>query len=102
MDRTVKIPAYTGEVKPGTPQDNLTKEQKLALELAAKNTQIEEEKNKSLELHKTIERLRESLTQEQAKVAELTRNSALQESRIQELREALSKISAISSQTKSV
>ena len=102
MDRTVKIQAYTGESKQGVPQDNLTKEQALALELAAKSTQLEEEKKKSLELHKTIERLRESLAHEQARTAELARNNALQESRVQELRETLSKISAIAGKAESV
>jgi hypothetical protein len=102
MDRTVKIPAYTGENKQGVPQDNLTKEQKLALELNAKTTQLEEEKNKALEHQRTIERLRESLMHEQAKAAELARNSALQENRIQELLDALGKIAAIASQSKSV
>lgn len=102
MDRTVKIPAYTGEIKQGVPQDNLTKEQKLALDLAAKTNQLEEEKNKALEQQKTIERLRESLMHEQAKAAELARNSALQESRLQELQDALGRISAIVSETKSV
>ncbi len=102
MDRTVKIPAYTGEAKQGAPQDNLTKEQKLALELATKSSQLEEEKSKSLEQLKTIESLRESLTQEQAKAAELSRNAALMQSRIEELQEALGKISEIAAMGKNI
>ncbi len=102
MDRTVKIPAYTGEAKQGVPQDNLTKEQKLALELASKNTQLEEEKNKSLEQLKTIERLRETLSQEQAKATELSKNIALMQSRIEELQEALGKISVIAATGKTI
>ncbi len=97
MDRTVKIPAYTGETKPGVPQDNLTKEQKLALELATKSTQLEEERSKSLEQLKTIESLRESLLNEQAKATDLSRNTALLQARIEELQDALGKISEIAS-----
>ncbi len=102
MDRTVKIPAYTGEVKQGVPQDNLTKEQSLTLELATKNTQLEEEKSKSLEQLKTIERLRETLAQEQSKTAELTRNLSLLQSRVEELQDALGKISEIAVKGKAI
>ncbi len=102
MDRTVKIPAYTGEVKQGIPQDNLTKEQNLALELAAKNTQLEEEKSKSIEQLKTIEHLRESLMQEQNKTAELSRNVALLQARIDELQDALGKISEIAAKSRAI
>lgn len=99
MDRTVKIPAYSGE-KQGVPQDNLTKEQSLALELATKNTQLEEEKSKSLEQLKAIERLRENLVQEQSKTAELTRNISLLQARVEELQDALGKISEIATKGK--
>ncbi len=102
MDRTVKIPAYSGEVKQGVPQDNLTKEQSLTLELASKNTQLEEERSKSLEQVKTIERLRESVVQEQSKTAELTRNVSLLQARIEELQDALRKISEIAAKGKTI
>ncbi len=102
MDRTVKIPAYSGEAKQGVPQDNLTKEQSLTLELAAKNTQLEEEKNKSLEQTKTIERLRESLMQEQSRAAELSRNASMLQARIEELQDAIGKISEIAAKGKSL
>jgi DNA-directed RNA polymerase subunit F len=102
MDRTVKIPAYSGEAKQGTPQDNLTKEQKLALELATKNTQLEEEKSKALEQLKTIEHLRESLAQEQAKSTENARNVVLLQSRVEELQDAIGKISEIVSKSNSI
>lgn len=102
MDRTVKIPAYTGEVKQATPQNNLTKEQSLALELAAKNAQLEEEKSKLLDQLKTIEHLRENLAHEQAKATELSRNNALLQSRLEEMQDALGKISAIVSKSNSI
>jgi len=76
-----------------------------ANELARKNAQREEEKRKSLDLMKTIEQLRESLRQEQAKTAGMAdkmaaqdakaRESAVLEAKIKELTEALSKIAAI-------
>lgn len=102
MDRTVKIPAYSGEAKQGVPEDNLTKEQKLALELAAKNSQLEEEKSKSLEQLKTIERLRENLMQEQVKATELSRNAALMQARIEELQDALGKISELAAKSRTI
>lgn len=76
-----------------------------ANELARKNAQREEEKKKSLELMKTIEQLRESLKQEQAKTAGMAdrmtaqeakaRESAMLEAKVRELTEALSRIAAI-------
>ena len=76
-----------------------------ANELVRKNTQLEEEKKKSLELIKTVEQLRDSLKQEQAKTLELSRNLAEQETRtkesaaleakVNELTGALGKIAAI-------
>lgn len=95
MDRTVKIPAYSGAQPQGAAQDNLTKEQKMALELATKNTQLEEEKNKSLEQLKTIEQLRESLKQEQLKSLGLVKKAADLESKVDDLLEVLTKISAM-------
>lgn len=74
-------------------------------ELARKSAELEEEKQKSLEQTKTIEQLRESLKQEQArtegmadKLAEMdaaTRERAALESRVRELTGALGKIAAI-------
>jgi molybdopterin converting factor small subunit len=72
------------------------------LELAAKNTQLEEEKSKSLEQFKTIEHLRENLVQEQSNAAELTRNVALLKARIEELQDALGKISEIAVKGKTI
>lgn len=100
MDRTVKIPAYTGEVKPSAAQDNLTKEQKLALELATRNAQLEEEKNKALEHVKTIEQLRESLDQEQIKAAATAAKVSQLENKLAEMSAVLDKIASIASSRK--
>jgi len=56
-----------------------------ANEFARKNAQIEEEKKKSLEHLKTIEQLKESLKQEQAKTAEMAKKMAALEAKIKEL-----------------
>jgi len=76
-----------------------------ANELARKSAQREEEKKKSLDLMKTIEQLRESLRQEQAKTAGMADKTAEQETKagasavleakVKELTAALSKIAAI-------
>jgi len=89
--------AYSGEGHQDIAKDNLTKEQKLALELAAKNTQLEEEKKKSLEQQKTIEHQRQIILQEQAKTEELEKNTAFLEARVKELYDALDKIAKIAS-----
>ncbi len=100
MDRTLKMRAFAGKAKEDGAQDNLTKEQKLALELAAKNTQLEEEKSKSLEQAKTIEHLRGALIDEQSRRTELTKNAALLEARVKELSDALDSIAKIATQRK--
>lgn len=97
MDRTVKIPAFSGDVKQGVAQDNLTREQKLALELAAKNAQLEEEKAKSQDQVKVIDHLRENLKQEQAKSAALAKKIADLEIKVNELSDVLDKIADIAS-----
>lgn len=66
-----------------------------ANDLAMKNAQIEEEKNKSLEHLKTIGQLRESLKQEQAKAAEMAGNKAALEARIKELSGLEDKVKAV-------
>ncbi len=63
------------------------------IQLARKNAQLEEEKNKSLEYLQTIELLRESIKQDQAKAA--TTKSAELEAKVKDLSGALSKIAAI-------
>lgn len=102
MDRTLKMRAYSGDVKQEAAKDNLTREQALTLELATKSAQLEDEKKKSLEQLKTIEQLRQALTQEQARTAESTKNTAFLESRIKELYDALDQISRIASLKKAV
>ncbi|MDD5300474.1 MAG: hypothetical protein PHD65_08270 [Gallionella sp.] len=66
-----------------------------ANDLAMKNAQIEEEKKKSLEHLKTIEQLRESLKQEQAKTAEMVKKTAGLEAKINELSGLEDKVKAV-------
>lgn len=71
-DKTLKIRAFPAEPAVAKPKpDNLGREQELTLELSKKNAQVEEEKKKALDALKIIERMRETLKQEQAKSAEL-------------------------------
>lgn len=117
MDKTVKTHAFPDGAKGVVPQNNLTPEQERVLELAKKNALIAEEKGKMIEHQNTIEQLRESLKQEQAKAAEMAkkmaaleakaqspseleaqvRKSAELEAKVKELTEALGKISGIAS-----
>lgn len=81
-----------------------------ANELAKKNAQIEEARNKSLEHLKTIEQLKASLAQEQEKIAGMAGNAAeleakstalaLAEAKVRELTDALGKISSIAAVVK--
>lgn len=87
MDKTVKTSAFSGNAQGAAPQSNLTQAQETSLELAKKNAQLEEEKKKSLEHLKTIEQLRHSLKQEQAKTAEMAMKTAGLEAKIKELTE---------------
>lgn len=69
-------------------------------ELARIKTQLEEEKRKSLEQFKTIEQLKESLQQAQAKAAAVTGNTAELETKVKGLTEALANISSIAESVK--
>jgi hypothetical protein len=73
MEKTVKIRAYPDDAKSNAPQGNLSEDQNKSLELARKNAQLEE---KSLDQLRIIEQLRESLKQEQLKLAELAKKTA--------------------------
>ena len=73
---TIKVRAYSDNGNNVAPRNNLTEEQNNALERVKKNLQLEAENKKSLEHLKTIEHLRESLKQEQAKTAELAKKIA--------------------------
>lgn len=84
MDKTVKIRAYSDDAKSDTPRGNLTEDQNITLELAKKNFRLEEELKSSREHLTTIEQLRESLKQEQAKSAEMAKKSAELEAKIRE------------------
>ena len=61
-------------------------------QFAKKNAQLEEEKRKSLEHIQTIEQLRESLKQEQAKTADMVKMTAELEARTKELAELEAKV----------
>ncbi len=83
MDKTVKLRAYT------EPTSGQTAVAQLDMELAARDEQLKEERQKSLDQLKTIGQLRESLKQEQAKTAALSK-------RVDELEAGLQQISASS------
>ena len=86
MDKTVKISVYSPPTKVGAPQDKPAMDRFAALELEQKQAQLDEERNKSLELLRNLVQLRESLKQEQARSAEqeakLNKLAALEESQI--------------------
>lgn len=82
---TINVRAYSGKADDIVPQNNLTGDQNNALELVKKTAQLEEEKRKSLEHLKTIEQLRESLKQEQAKTTEMAKKMAVLEAKVKEL-----------------
>ena len=64
-------------------------------QLARKDAQLEEEKKKSLEYMQTIDQLRESIKQDQAKKIELANKAAVLEAKVKELSVVLSKISSL-------
>jgi methyl-accepting chemotaxis protein len=82
---TIKIPAYPGKAGREAAQSNLTEEQDNALELVKRTALLQEEKNRSLELQKTIEQLRESLKLEQARADDIAEKAIKLEARVQEL-----------------
>lgn len=73
MDKTVKIRAFPDDAKGNVLQGNPKEDQGKVLELARKNAQLEE---KTLDQLRIIEQLKESLRQEQAKVAELSKKTS--------------------------
>ena len=88
MDKTVKISAYSPPSKTVAPQEKPAMDRFAALELEQKQAQLEEERNKSLELLKNVVQLRESLKQEQAKSLE-------QEAKLVQLETKLNKLAAL-------
>jgi uncharacterized protein (DUF3084 family) len=84
-ETTVKIPAYSGKAERIVPQNTLTEAQNVALELVNKSRQLEDEKKKAAEYLKTIERLTESLKQEQAKAVEIARKLGELEARAKDI-----------------
>lgn len=86
MDKTVKIRAFAESDKGSAPP---AKQSGRDLELVAREQQLEEERNKSLEQLKTIVQLREALKQEQAKAAETGK-------RVSELEAGLKQLTAAS------
>lgn len=82
---TINVRAYSGKAEGIVPQNNLTEDQNNTLELVKKTALLEEEKRKSLEHLKTIEQLRESLKQEQAKTTVMAKKMVALEARTKEL-----------------
>jgi predicted RNase H-like nuclease (RuvC/YqgF family) len=85
MDKTVKISAYGAPAKAVGPQETPVLDRIAALELEQKQAQLEEERNKSLELLRNVVQLRESLKQEQTKTAELSAKVEQLEDKLKEL-----------------
>lgn len=92
MDKTVKTSVFSGNAKSAASQSNLTEAQEKALELMKKNAQLEAMNSMLLEHLKTIEQLRESFKQEQAKTAEMAMNTAGLEAKVKELAEIEAKV----------
>lgn len=66
-------------------------------QLARKDAQLEEERKNSLEYMRTVDQLRESTKQDQAKKIELANKVAVLETKVKELSVVLSKISSLAS-----
>ncbi len=97
-DKTVKTTAFPGSATSGAVSSNLTEAQEKALDLVKKGAQLEEMKVVVQGHLNTIEQLRESLKQEQAKIAvleEKIKGQAALEAKIKELSDVLGKISGI-------
>lgn len=116
LDKTMKLRAFSPAAKREAAQEIPAKDIGLALELEKKTAQLEEERKKVIDALNIVERVRESLRQEQAKTADLmARLNAIEskgtvvearitvaeakaaeaEVKIKELTEALQKISMI-------
>lgn len=80
MEKTVKLRAYSDDIK--NPAAPINPADEASLELAMKDAQIEEERSRSLEHLKTIVQLRESLKQEQGRTAEVTKKVAELEAKV--------------------
>lgn len=85
MDKTIKIRALSDDANSNALQSNLTEDQDKMLELVKKNTLLEEENKKSIEYLRTIEQLKESLKQEQAKSAEMAAKTSKLEAKVNDL-----------------
>ena len=102
-DKTVKTSAFPGSATSSAISSNLTEAQEKALDLVKKGAQLEEMKIVVQGHLNTIEQLRESLKQEQAKVAALEekiKGQVVLEAKIKELSEVLGKISGIAASGK--
>jgi hypothetical protein len=69
-------------------------------QLIKKNTQLEDEKKKSLEYAKLIDQLRESIKVDQEQSAEMAKRTAKLEAKIEELNGALGKIASMATASK--
>ncbi len=95
MDRTMKLRAFSPEMRVEVAPEISAKERGLALDLEKKTAQLEEERKKGLECLGFVEKLRDILRHEQAKSAALQAQLAAAEARTRELTEVIDKISSI-------
>lgn len=84
LDKTLKLHAYTDAAQSDVVQDNRAGETNKSSELAKKDALLEEEKNKSLELLKTIVQLRESLKEDQVKTSGIIKKASELEAQAKE------------------
>ncbi len=84
QDKTLKLRAYSEPAKSEAVQGAPAKDQEVAQKLQQVTAQLEDEKDKSLELLKTIVQLRESLKQEQVKTSDIVRKAAELEAKAKE------------------
>lgn len=82
---TIKIRAYTNGAEGDDVQSNLSEEQNNALELSKRTAQLQEEKNRSVELLRAIELLQGSIKQEQARTAEMAKTVEALEIQLKDL-----------------
>ena len=92
---TIKLRINPEKIKGNMPESNLTEDQNNALELAKKTAQLEKEKKKSYEYLETMEQLRESVKQEQAKTTEMANLAVALENKLKELAELERKIKKV-------
>lgn len=84
LDKTLKLHAYNDVAQSDAMQDDRAEDKNKSQELAKKDALLEEEKNKSLELLKTIVQLRQSLKDDQVKNSEIVKKASELEAKAKE------------------